>query len=142
MTEILSTVASGIAVVTVAVQLAENVKKLCDFWNSIKEAPEEIQAISLDLELLSSVLTQIAYEVQHVEPDATLVATLDGCRVKVKILTTLLSEIERGFASTSSRVRKWTALKAVLKHGQLMKFQAALERLKGTMLLVQQNQYR
>ncbi len=78
MTEILSTVASGIAVVTVAVQLGENVEKLCDFWSSIKEAPEEIQAISLDLELLSSVLTQIAYEAQHVEPDATLVATLEN----------------------------------------------------------------
>ena len=142
MAEALSTVASGIAVVTVAVQLAESVKKLCDFWNSIKEAPEEIQAISLDLELLSSVLIQIAYETQHVEPEATLVATLNGCWVKVKILTTLLNEIEPGFASTSSRVRKWTALKAVLKSGQLKKFQAALERLKGTLLLVQQNQYR
>lgn len=142
MAEALSTVASGIAVVTVAVQLAESVKKLCDFWNSIKEAPEEIQAISLDLELLSSVLTQIAYEAQHVEPYATLVATLNSCQVKVKILTTFLSEIEPGFASKSSRLRKWTALKAVLKHGQLMKFQADLERLKVTLLLVQQNQDR
>lgn len=142
MAEPLSTVASGIAVLSIAVQLAESVKTLCDFWTSIKEAPEDIQAISTDLDLLSSVLTRIAYETQHVEPDATLVATLNGCWIKVKILTTLLNEIEPGFASTRSRVRKWTAFRAVLKHGQLMKFQAALERLKGTLLLVQQYQYR
>ncbi|KAF6217744.1 hypothetical protein HO133_006571 [Letharia lupina] len=141
MAEPLSTVASGIAVLSIAVQLAESVKSLCDFWTSIKEAPEDIQAISTDLDLLSSVLTRIAYETQHVEPDATLVATLNGCWIKVKILTTLLNEIEPGFASTRSRVRKWTAFRAVLKHGQLMKFQAALERLKGTLLLVQQYQY-
>ncbi|CAD6593136.1 MAG: hypothetical protein ASARMPREDX12_006859 [Alectoria sarmentosa] len=141
MAEGLATVASGIAVLTIAVQLAESVKKLCDFWNSIKEAPEDIQAISLDLELLSSVLTRIANETQHVEPDATLVASLNSCCAKVRILTTLLNDIEPGFASSSLRIRKWTAFKAVLKHGQLMKFQAALERLKGTLLLVQQNQY-
>lgn len=69
-------------------------------------------------------------------------STLNGCWVMVKILTALLNEIEPGLASTSSRVRKWTALKAVLKHGQLMKFQAALERLKGKLLLAQQNGYR
>ena len=138
----LSAAASGIAVVSVAIQLAESFKKLSDFWKAIKEAPEDIRAISVDLELLSSVLIQIAYETQHVEPDMTLIAALNGCCVKVKTLTTLLNGIEPGFASTSSRVRKWTAFKAVLKHGELMKFQEALERLKSTLLLVQQNQYR
>lgn len=138
----LSAAASGIAVLSVAVQLAESFKKLCDFWTSIKEAPENIRAISVDLELLSSVLTQIALETQHVEPDATLIAALNSCCVKVKTLTTILNEIEPGFASTRFRVRKWTALKATLKHGELLKFQEGLERLKGTLLLVQQNQYR
>lgn len=138
----LSAAASSIAVISVAVQLAESFKKLCDFWKSIKEAPENIKAISVDLELLSSVLTQVALETQHVEPDATLIAALNSCCVKVKTLTTILNEIEPGFASTKFRVRKWTALKAALKHGELLKFQEALERLKGTLLLVQQNQYR
>ena len=138
----LSAAASGIAVVSVAIQLAESFKKLSDFWKSIKEAPEDIRAISVDLELLSGVLVQIAHETQHVEPDATLIATLNGCCFKVKAFTTLLNKIEPGFASTCLRVRKWTAFKAVLKHGELMKFQEALERLKSTLLLVQQNQSR
>ena len=138
----LSAAASGIAVVSIAVQSAESVKKLCDFWKSIEEAPEDVQAVSIDLELLSSVLTQIAYEAQHVEPDATFVAALSGCWVKIGILITLLNEVEPGFASTSSRVRKWTAFKTVWKCRQLTKFQEALERLKGTLLLVQQSQNR
>ena len=75
----LSAAASGIAVVTVAVQLAESFKKLCDFCKSIKEAPEDIRAISVDLEILSNVLTQIAHETQHIEPDATLITALNGC---------------------------------------------------------------
>lgn len=138
----LSAAASSIAVVSLAVQLADSVKKLCDFWESIKEAPSDMKEISTDLELLSGVLTDIAYEAQHVGPNATLLASLDACSFKVKRLVTLLDEIEPGFASTSSRVRKWTAFKAVLKSGKLTKFQEALERLKGTLLLVQQNQNR
>ena len=138
----LSTAASALAVVSTAIQLAECVKKLCEFWNSIKEAPEDIRAISMDLGILSSALTQIAYETQHVEPDATLIAALNSCCVKVQKLTTLLDEIEPGFAATSSRLRKRTAFEAVLEYEKLMKFQEALERLKGTLLLVQLNQNR
>ena len=138
----LSAAASGIAVISVAVQLAESFKKLCDFWKSIKEAPEDIRAISVDLEILSNVLTQIAHETQHVEPDTTLIAALNGCCVKVKILNKVLNEIEPGFSSTKYRVRQWSALKAVLKRGELLKFQVALDRIKATLLLVQQHQNR
>ncbi len=138
----LSTAASAIAVVSLGGQLAANVKKLYDFWDSIKEAPEVIRAISADLKLLSSGLTQIACEAQHVEPDVTLEDALQVCSVKVKELTTIINEIEPGFASTRSHLRKWTAFKAVLKRGQLMKFEKALEGLKSTLSLVQQNQIR
>ena len=138
----LSATASGVAVASVAFQLATSVKKLCDFWNSIQEAPKDVSAMSADLGLLSTALTQIAHELQHVEPDATTIAALNGCSLKVNTLTALLNETEPGFASKNSHIRTWTALKAVLKHGKLMKFQVALERLKGTLLLMQQNQYR
>lgn len=112
------------------------------FWSSIKEAPEDIRTISIDLGLLSSVLTRIAYEAQHIGPEANLVAALKGCWSQVESLTALLNEIEPGFASTGSRTRKWAAFKAVFKRGQLIKFQEALERMKCTLLLVQQIQDR
>ena len=140
--EVLSAAASGMTVVTVAVQLAESFKKLCDFWNSMKDAPEDIRAISVDLEILSNVLIRIAHEAQHVGPDTTLIAALNGCSVKVKTLNKILNEIEPGFSSTKSRVRQWTAFKAVVKRGELSKFQMALDRVKATLLLVQQHQYR
>ena len=134
----LSSAASGVAVVSVAVQMAESVKKLYDFWRSIEEAPEDVRMISMDLELLSSVLTRIANEAQHAEPEAMLASALNGCWAKVKLLHTLLNEIEPGFASSSLRTRKWTAFKIVLKQRQLTKFQEALERMESTIVLVQQ----
>jgi hypothetical protein len=41
----LSAAASAIAVVSLAVQIAESLRELCDFWDSIQEAPEDIKAI-------------------------------------------------------------------------------------------------
>ena len=106
----LSAAASGIAVASIAIQLAESLKRLCsDFWISIQNAPESIGAISIDLELLSSVLAQLTHETQHIEPDATLIAVLKGCDIRFNALTTLLHHMEPGFASTKIRVRKWTA---------------------------------
>ena len=138
--EVLSAAASGMTVVTVAVQLAEGFKKLCDFWNSMKDAPEDIRAISADLKTLSNLLIQIAHEAQHDEPDTTLITALNGCSVKVKALNKILNEIEPGFSSTKSRVRQWTAFKAGVKRGKLTKFQMALDRIKVTLLQVQVHQ--
>ena len=134
--------ASGVAIASIAIQLAGSLHKAYNFWSSIKEAPEDIHAISIELKLLSNVLAQIANKNQHLELDAILTAALEGCSIKVKTLENLLQEIEPDFASTSRRVRQWTAFKAVLKSGKVAKYQQALERLKSTLLLAKVDQDR
>ncbi|KAL8783376.1 MAG: hypothetical protein Q9213_004695, partial [Squamulea squamosa] len=135
-------VASGIAIASIAIQLADSVKKLHEFWSSVKEASEDIRAISLDLETLATVLTCIAFESQRARPDVILAAALEHCSLQVKQLTMILNAAEPGFASASTRVRYWTALKTVMKQRQVKKFQRALDRAKVNLLLVQQHQIR
>ena len=138
----LSSAASATAIVSFTIQLADSVKKLYEFWKSVKEAPEDVHAITADLKLLWGVLSEIALDEQNVGPDATLTTVLQSCNNSVKTLTRDLEVVELGFASTSSRVRKWSAVRAVLKRERFNNFQAALERLKTTLLLVQQARYR
>ena len=138
----LTSAASVISVASLAVQLAGSVKKLCEFWGSVKEAPEEVRAITTDLKLLSSVLSEIALESQHVGFDVTMAAVLTNCTVKVRTLSVILDSIEPGLASRSSPIRIWTAFKATLKSGKIKEFQEALEKLKSTLLLAQQIQHR
>lgn len=57
--EVLSGVASGFAVVSLAVQLADKVKDVYDFWHSVREAPGSIRVICNDLKILSDVLLEI-----------------------------------------------------------------------------------
>ena len=138
----LSVAASGLAVVSITVQLAESVKKICDFWKSIEEAPEEIRELASESDLLLSVLGQVASEAQHVDPDAAFIAAMESCSIKVKHLCTLIRKLEPGFSSSSSRTLRWTAMKAVLKMGEVKKFKKGLESAKLTLVMAQQNQVR
>lgn len=94
----LSSAASGFAVISLAIQLADGVKKLCDFWNSVKDAPEDIQGVIADLRLLLIVLTEMAVEDQHVESDSALAAVLKACNDKIHRLADLTNDLEPGFA--------------------------------------------
>lgn len=138
----LSTAAGGFAVVSVTLQLAEGIKKLHDFWNSITEAPEDIKENLSELRTLSNVLTQIAYHQQRDTPDPTFADVLNVCYAKVNRLVTLLEEIEPGFASRSSYIRRWTAVKAIMKQEKLKKFEDRLARLKSTLFLALQHHNR
>lgn len=135
----LSGVASGMAVVSLAVQLGGGIKKLYDFWGSVKEAPDDVRAITSDLSLLSSALAEMALEEQHSGLDPTLTAVLEACGDRVNKLVHLTNDFEPGFTSMSLRIRKWTAFKAVLKGEKIQKLQKVLDGLKFTLMLAQQN---
>ncbi|KAL9627623.1 MAG: hypothetical protein Q9164_007546, partial [Protoblastenia rupestris] len=132
--------ASTLAVASLAIQLADSIKKLIDFWESVKEAPSDVQAIIVDLDLLSNVLREIASEAEGTETDITLEKVLCSCQANIEYLNAILHEIQPGFASTKRSVKQWTALKSVLKWDKIKKFQNTLDRLKSTLMLVQQNQ--
>ncbi len=138
----LSGAASGMAVVSLAIQLGGNIKQLHDFWGSVKEAPDDIHTINTDLSLLSSVFAEMAFEEQHFGPDHTLTAILEACSDRVSKLTQVTNDLEPGFASRSLRIRRWTAFKAVLKKEKIQRFQKVLEGLKSTLMLAQQNHHK
>jgi hypothetical protein len=75
----ISTVASAIAVISLAIQLAGNAKMLYEFWHSIDEAPMSICALATDLKLLSTVLNNIAVHNQQHGPDPMTTSLLESC---------------------------------------------------------------
>jgi hypothetical protein len=79
----LSTTASGIAVGSSAIQVAENIKRLFEFWQSITEAPASIGAMTGDLSLFSSVLTEIAARDQQHGQNETTRRILKSCTSQV-----------------------------------------------------------
>ncbi|OBT85963.1 hypothetical protein VE02_04793 [Pseudogymnoascus sp. 03VT05] len=84
----LSAAASGIAVVSLAIQLAETVKKLHDFWDSVKDPPKHFCAVQTDLQLLSTILEKIDREEDLSDP--YLHDVLKNCEEQVAALVKLL----------------------------------------------------
>ena len=134
-------VSGAFAVVSLALQLADSVKKLNDFWDSVRDAPKDIQATNSDLKILQSILSSIAHDAQHTEPDDILTNALQSCKTEVATLVSILDVIQPGFASSRLHTQKLTAIKAVLMGAKLKKFQDIVERLKSSLLLVQQTHY-
>jgi hypothetical protein len=66
--EVLSGVSSAFAVVSLAIELSDRIKKFCEFWDSIREAPQSIRTIAKDLRIISDVLEDIHGEANAVRP--------------------------------------------------------------------------
>ena len=135
----LSAAASVIAVGSLAIQLADNVKKLRDFWCSVKDAPDDVRAIAGDLEVLSQTLAEISLEAQ-VE-SSSMKAALLRCIDGTKPLASIVQDLEPGFESKSARTRKWSALKMTFKGEKIKRYQRSLESMKTSLLLAQQSHY-
>ena len=129
---------SVFAAVSLAIQLAENVKKLNDFWKSVQNAPKEVHDIIADLDLLSPILDEIGREAERDQSHSTLESALRGCVSASEELATILDSFQTGFASDKRARRKWTAIKCARKLDKLSRFQDRLERLKTNVMLALQ----
>ena len=138
----LSSAASGIAVASIAIQLVNSIKMLCDFWGAVKNAPNEINAIFEDLELLSTVLSDIRDNAQANGPEILTERALTRCETKIKALLEEIQQLLPDLASTKPRGRKWSAFKVTLKAEKIKSIGESLKDSKMTLLLVQNNALR
>lgn len=78
--------ASGIAVASITIQLADSIKKLIEFWDSVQNAPNNIRTVLQDLELLTSVLEDIhRAEVEH-GADPNITRLLQNCESRILVI--------------------------------------------------------
>jgi hypothetical protein len=57
---------------------------------------------------------------------------------QVYAMVTITKKLEKSFASTSRRLRKWAAIKAVFNENKIAKFRALLDQTKTTLILARQ----
>lgn len=135
--------AAGVmAVGSITIQLADQFKKLHDFWISFKDAPEDIRAVIVELKSLLGVLKQIQLDEAECGLDSMTVDLLHSCEDQVRIILDIVTELEPGFASQSRRTRVLSAMKATFRQEKLKKCRELLRDTKSTLMLAQQNQAR
>jgi hypothetical protein len=57
---------------------------------------------------------------------------------QIKVMVAMTTQLQHGLQSTSARIRKWSAIKAVFKEDSIAKFQSRLMDAKTTLILVRQ----
>ena len=126
------------AAFSITVQLAQTVKKLCEFWASVKDTPQQTIELVADLHVFADLLDEIARDNEHVNCQA-----LESCLLKVKKISSITRDCEAVFTESHSRsIRTWAAIKAALKQDRIIKFQKILEETKPTLILSQQSALR
>lgn len=131
----LSAGASGIAVVSIAIQLAESIKTFSDFIGSIQEAPEDIQSILSELHDLSLTLNNIHLHHSMSNINSSAQTVLKNLQRKITAFMTLANKYKPGLDSKSRRRRKWNAIKVVFKHEKFKKLRESLNETKITLSL-------
>jgi hypothetical protein len=138
MADPLSAIASGMSVVSLAIQVAENIKKLKDFCDLMKAAPEEIRLAIDEVETLSLIMEDIDRDMQGELLDprtkAIVLRSYRLCRNSSEALHSLVTELEQHLVSGSKR----GCFKIAMKQEKIENFRKKLEGAKTTMSLANQ----
>ncbi|TGO64904.1 hypothetical protein BCON_0005g01040 [Botryotinia convoluta] len=129
-------IASGMGVASLGLQLMDGVRKLKQFWDEVKEAPEDIQYTLEELETLSLVLSDIHTSNLNLPwiPSATVTRCLELCRRGTDILNTTVKDMNGAI----SKRRKIGSAKVVLKKDTLEKFRNRLTDAQYVLMLSRQ----
>jgi Fungal N-terminal domain of STAND proteins len=118
----LSAAASGIAVVSLALQLIQITQSLRAFINDVSGAPREIQRLALSLAQLANILKDVQYitEIQHDQegappPPSSLLASLETCKEQLLQLQSILMLVEEKLRCSGRVSRQWESFKVVFK---------------------------
>jgi hypothetical protein len=129
-------------VVSLAFQVADSIKKLKDFCDFVKDAPEEIRLTLDEIEAMALVLGDIdkSVQVQNSLPPSTkntVARSICLCQTCAAMLQSLVAELQNGLAKQKRR----TLFTVALTREKLMNIKAQIECSKSILLLANQYYY-
>ena len=140
--EALGGAASVIGVASLAIELCKELRKIHDFWQSVKEAPDHIAHISTEINLFITWLAVIANNYQrqgfdHKNPNHVAATdTLKVCLATVQDMNHGINDLE-GRLSTSLLSRRWASVKFVFRKDKRETLMKQIERMKSLLIIVQ-----
>ena len=140
--EALGAAASVIGVTSLAIQVCEELKKIHDFWQSVKEAPDDIAHISTEINLFMTWLTVMANNYQrqgfdHKSPNHVAATdTLKLCLAAVHDMNDGVKDLVSRI-STGLLFRRWASVKFVFRKEKKEKLLQQIERMKSLLIIVQ-----
>lgn len=136
MAEVFGIVTGAAGLVSLGIQIAQNLKEALDFLDRIKEAPNEVNLLRQELEVLDHVIKDIN---RHLG-DVSSYMTLDICAIEPSLQ--LCEKCIREFKALAEKLhadllrnRRIAKIKVALKKDDLDTFRSRLRDAKGTLAL-------
>jgi hypothetical protein len=129
----LGIIASGMGIVSLAIQIGDSVLRLKNFLESVKEAPEEIRYLIEEIQTLGLVLSELA-------ADSALVTIpsvgkcMELCSRSAEILAGIAKELDKDIG----KKRRTGGIKVVLKKGEIEKLREQLKSAQFMLMLSNQ----
>lgn len=121
------TIATGIfGVASIAFQIGDSIGKLLGFLEAVKDAPEDIERINADLNLLLMWVEAIAdlYEKRPCGPgslgEVAAIKTLKRCLDSIQRMSDIVAPVRLG-SSKAEKIRHRTTLKVALRKKKVKK---------------------
>jgi hypothetical protein len=137
----LSAAASGIAVGSIAIELADSIKKIVEFGMAIRDAPKNMRTIFYDLNVLQRVILQIHQTNRQIGVDGVAEVVLKDCQEKISILQAIIRPAMSELNSKNLPNQKWASFKITLKKNEIQSLQRSIAEAKLTLQLVQNNSF-
>ena len=144
MAEAIGVVASGIAIGTLAAQITSSIVKLKSYWDDVQDAPQDIQDLLEEVDILRHLLNVIADDQRQNSAsslilDSTSISScLLLCKKEVDQLQELTDSLGTHLDAKGSLRRKWASMKVVMKKDKVEKYKTKLERAIRLLSLSQQ----
>ncbi|KAH7403241.1 hypothetical protein BKA64DRAFT_641243 [Cadophora sp. MPI-SDFR-AT-0126] len=146
MAETLGAIASGFAVVSLAIQVAETIRKLKSFHSLMQSAPEDILFAIEEIEVLSLILEDVDRSVQDqvfLDPKVKIgvMRSWRMCKTATSGLVTLLNKLEEGLGGSKGKGKLRGKVRIAMKKVEIDDFRKKIESAKTTMQLANQIYY-
>lgn len=130
--------------VGVVAQLATSITKLKDCWRQIRDAPEDLKRLKVEIETLSTILAVGEADIAQESVVSSLVnskpaaQSFNLCRQASEELDLLVQELGRDIDSPSLRRRSCAAVKIVKQKSKVEKYRSRLHNVTRLLSLSQQ----
>jgi hypothetical protein len=138
MAEVFGAVASGVGIASFVIQVASSLKKVKQFVDLMKDAPNQLRYYIETIEQLNKILGAIDQQSRQMSilsgQSAIISGSFDDCRKAAHDLSSIAEDLEREMRTHSTKGR----IKFALKKQTLDSFRIRLEAAKTSVLLSQQ----
>lgn len=129
----------GVSIASLTIQIVENLNKTISFYESIREAPTDIQRIITGLQILSEIISAIKliHEKLRGISEVTTKKCLALVESDINELSCLSLSLERKLNSSKIVTRAWACVQTVLSENKITKLRSHLKSAMEGLLMLQ-----